>query len=255
MEQLSKKYRIFNEVGLISSANQFNTLGYSMADCDAITFICGYGTAAASATAIVSNVTIRMGGDKALSTSTTVGGATATLGPTTALQIANVKSAVITMGTASTLTDTLIINGETFTYSTAPAATSLNFGSTEGSTVAEGITKATNSLSSVINASTRAALLGLQATTISTAAIRIVVDDTASTSLSITSTADANFAIVQEKQQAIVRVKAEDLNSTSAYVLCRLSTCATSVPVSVTVIKEYVRHLPPFVIGQDIEAT
>lgn len=255
MGQLSKKYRIFNEVGVISSANQFDTLGYSMADCDAITFICGYGTAAAVSTAIVSNVTLRQGADRGLSTSTTIGGATATLGPTTANSVANVKSAIITMGTASTLTNTIVINGLTFTYATVASATALNFGSGEGSTVAAGIDNSVNSLSSIINASTRAALQGLTATTISTAAIRIVVDDTASTSLAIASTADTQFAITQEKQQAIVRVKAEDLNSTSAYVLCRLSTCATSVPVSVTVVKEYTRHLPPFVIGQDIEAT
>lgn len=255
MEGLSKKYRIFNEVGLISSASTFKTLGYTMEDCDAITFICGYGTASAAATAIASNITVRQGADKGLSTSTTIGGATATLGPTTALTVTNVKSAVITMGTASTLTNTLIINGETLTYSTVPAVATLNFGSTLGSTVAGGIDGSVNTLSSIINASTVAALQGLTASTISTAAIRIVVDDTASTNLSITSTADANFAIVQEKQQAIIRVTAADLNSTSKYVACILSTCATSVPVSVTVVKEYIRFQPPFVIGVDNQAT
>lgn len=255
MERLSQKNKVFNEVGLISSASSFNTLGYSMEDCDAITFICGYGTASGAATAIVSNVTVRQGADRGLSTSTTVGGATATLGPTTALTVSGVKSAVITMGTASTLTNTLVINGLTFTYTTVGSATALNFGSGEGSTVADGIANSMNSLSSIINASTNAALLGLTATTISTAAIRIVVDDTASTSLSITSTADANFAIVQEKQTAVVRVLASDLNSTSKYVQCRLSSCATSVPVSVTVIKENVRYAPPFTIHQDVQST
>lgn len=255
MERLTQRHKIFNEVGLISSASSFRTLGYSMEDCDAITFICGYGTASAAATAIAANVTVRQGADMGLSTSTTVGGATATLGPTTALTVSGVKSAIITMGTASTLTNSLVINGLTFTYATLASATALNFGSTEGSTVAAGIDNAVNSLSSIINASTRAALQGLTATTISTAAIRIVVNDTASTSLSITSTADANFAIVQEKQSVAVRVLASDLNSTSKYVCCQLSSCATSVPISVTVIKENIRYAPSFAMVADVEST
>ena len=58
-ERLSEKYEMFNEVFSITSATTSQTGGYSMHDCEQITFVCGMGTQAGAATAITQHETIK----------------------------------------------------------------------------------------------------------------------------------------------------------------------------------------------------
>ena len=251
MNRLGENAQIFHEQISISSAATGMTLGYSMEDCEKISFVCGLGTVAAAATAISPTFTVRQSADSGLSTSAAVTGATAICGPTTANQISNARSVLITLGTAATGAQTLTLNGYTMTFSTvgsATVATAMTFGSTEGSTVAEGLTNASNSLSSVINNSTLS--FWMTAATISTAAVRLTAKDTASTGISAATTAAAAYAVTSEKSHSQIDVLASDLNSTSKYVGVHISTVATAVTCGITIIKHGLRHSPPYQSAQ-----
>jgi len=254
----AERQKIFNEVMTITSAAGATSLRYYAGDCYKITFVAGMGTAAAS-TVTAPTWSVRQAVDEAAATSTTIGSATGSFGPSTAFQVEGQRSALVTMTTASTLAETLIVtvggNAYTMTYSTVPStvATALSWGSSLGSTAAGGMAPMTNSLSSVINNST----LGhwLTATTISTAVVRLTVNDSAiSTGFSLLSTG-ANVLPSQEKAQSIIEVLSEDLNATSQYVYAVVTTADTSVQFAVTVIKEGVRYQPPTQVGQHIKST
>lgn len=248
MNRVAEEYQLTNSLINISSVATGLSGAYSMHDCDEVTFVVGMGTALSAATAITPTITVRQSGDNLLSTNATVGGLTATLGPTTAEVLNKVKKALITMTTAATGAQTVTVNGVVWTFSTAPAATALTFGSSAGSTVAEGLEESMNTLSSGINASTEAALQGLTATTGSTANVSIRVNNTASTSLSLTGVAGA-YGLTSEKSQVIFSVKSEDLNSTSAYVGIHISTAVTSVNLAVCAIKKGMRYKEPFQVA------
>jgi len=250
MKRLGEDAQIFHEQISISSAATGMTLGYSMEDCESISFICGLGTVAAAA-ATSPTFTVRQSGDIGLSTSTTVGGATAIAGISTADQITNARSVLITLGTAATGAQTLVLNGYTLTFSTvggATVATAMTFGSTEGSTVASGLANAGNSLSSVVNNSTLS--YWMTASTPSTASVRLVAKDTASTGISAVTTASGAYALTLEKAHSQIDVLASDLNSTSKYVGVHISTVATAVTCGVTVIKHGLRYSPPYQSAQ-----
>lgn len=245
MNRVAEEYQLNNSLISISSATSGLSGGYSMHDCEEVTFVVGMGTALSAATAITPTITVRQSADSFLSTNATVGGLTATLGPTTAEVLNKVKSALITMTTAATGAQTIIVNGTTWTFSTAPAATAFTFGSSVGSTNAGGLDGTMNSLSSGINASTAASLQGLTASTLTTAAVRIRVNNTASTDLSLTGVAGA-YGLTSEKSQVIFSVKSEDLNSTSAFVGIHITTAVTSVNLAVCAIKKGMRYKEPF---------
>lgn len=253
-ERLGETRQIFHEQISISSAATGLTNAYSFEDCDQITFVCGLGTASAAVTGLAPTFTVRQSGDLSLSTSTTVGGATAVCGPTTANQVTNARSILITFGTAATGAQTVTLNGYTMTYTTATAsfgstiATALFFGSTVGSTAAEGQELAGNSFSSVVNNSTLS--YWMTASTPSTATVRLVPKDTASTGITAASTVFTAYGITSEKSHSVIDVRAADLNSTSKYVGIHISTVATAVTCGVTVIKSGLRHAPPYLSAQ-----
>lgn len=237
--------QIFTELFTLTSAAGATSMGYSMENCDKITFVCGLGTAMAGATAITPTFTAIQSYDIGLSTNAAISGATAVVGPTTASQLRNARRVLITFGTAATGAQVLTINGKTLTFSTvgsATVSTAMTFGSTEGSTVADGLQKAANSLSSVINNST----LGyfMTASTPTTATVRLTAKDTASTGIDILTPATAAYDLTSEQAHSMIEILAEDLNSTSRYVGVSISTVATSVPVAVTVIKSGLRFGP-----------
>jgi hypothetical protein len=253
--RVGEEYKLSNEVISISSATTGLSCGYSMDDCNEVTFVVGMGTALSAATAITPTITVRQSGDSLLSTNATIGGLTATLGPTTAEVLNNVKKALITMTTAATGAQTVTVNGVVWTFSTAPETTSLTFGSAAGSTNAEGLEQSMNTLSSGINASTVAALQGLTATTGSTANVSIRVNDTASTSLSLTGVAGA-YGLTSEKSQVIFSVLESDLNSTSKFVGIQIGTAVTAVTLAVCAIQKGMRYKEPFqVAGSNLKST
>ena len=242
--RISEDYELFNEVVAVSSGTSAITNGYSVHDCEEITFVVGMGTAAGAATAISPTVTVRQSADSLLSTNATVGGLSTILGPTTAERLANVKTALITMTTAATGAQTVIVNNTTWTFSTVPATTSFTFGSSVGSSNAEGLETVMNSLASAINASTAAQLQGLTASTLSTANCRITVNNTASTDLSLTGVAGA-YGLTSEKAQVVMSVKVSDLASTSNFVGIGIGTAVTSVNLAVCAIKRGIRYKEP----------
>lgn len=243
--RLGEENKINCEVVSITSAASALSDAYSFDDCERITFIVGAGTVAGAATAITPTLQVRQSGDIGLSTSTTIGGATARLGPTTANQFSGIKTALITITTAATGAETIILNGHTLTLNAgtnSTVTTALTFGSTLGATAAEGLETRMNGLSSVINNSTLSRWF--TATTVSTAAVRITTNDTAATSLNAVTTGTI-FTLTAERLQSIIEVKAEDLNSTSKYVGIGITTAATAVTYGVTVIKSGLRTMPP----------
>lgn len=252
-ERLGEDHQIFSEQITLSSVSSGLTHGYSMEDCDQISFICGMGTALADSTTIKATLVVRQSGDLSLSTSTTVGGATAVLGPSTAEQINNARSVLITFGTAATGAQTVTLNGHTLTYSTSTAAwstvaTALTFGSTQGSTVAEGLELSANSFSSVVNNSTLN--FWVTASTPSTASVRLTAKDTASTGITILGISAA-YGITSERSHSQIDIRAADLNSTSKFVGLAISNGSTVVnQIGVTVIKSGLRHSPPYQAGQ-----
>lgn len=253
--RIPEDMEVFNEVVQVSSGTSALTSGYSMHDCEQITFVVGMGTALAAATAITPTITVRQSGDSLLSTNTTLGVLSTTLGPTTAERLTNVKQALITMTTAATGAQTITVNDTVWTFSTSTVAADLRFGSTSGSTNAEGLEEAMASLASGINASTEASLQGLTAATISTANVRIRANNTASTDVSLTGVAGA-YGLTSEKAQVIISIKAEDLDSTSKYVGIGISTAATAVNMGVCVIKKGTRYKEPFqVTGSNLKST
>src|SRR3990167_3023975 len=248
MKRLGEDAQIFHEQISISSAATGMTLGYSMEDCESISFICGLGTVAAAA-ATSPTFTVRQSGDIGLSTSTTEGGATAIGGVSTANQVTNARSVLITLSSASTDTNTITLNGYTLTQTTvgsATVATALTFGATAGSTDAAGLNSMGNSLSSVINNSTLS--YWMTASTPSTATVRLVAKDTASTGITVAST--GGHTITLEKSHSQIDVLASDLNSTSKYVGVHISTVATALTCGVTVIKRGLRYSPPYQSAQ-----
>lgn len=246
-ERLGEVSQFFSELINVSSAASGLTNAYSMEDCDKITFICALGTVAAAATAISPVFTAVQSADLGLSTNAAITGCTAICGPTTANQVSDSRSVLVTFTTASTGAQTVTVNGSVFTFSTlgtSTVSTALTFGSTEGSTVAEGLRKASSSLAAAINNST-VGFFAL-ASTASTAAVRITAKDTASTGLAVATTDAGAYAVTSEKMHSVIEIKAEDLNSTSKYVGISISTAATSVPTCVTVIKHGLRNSRPY---------
>lgn len=246
MRRPTEEQKVFTDVLTVSSAAGATSQSYSMSDADRIDFIVGMGTAAA-ATGALPTLNIIQSGDIGLATNTTVAGATGTLGPSTANLAERAKQITITITTATTGAETITLMGNTITQSTAGASTittALTFGSSLGATAAGGLDGRANSLSSVINAA--AAFDGITAATISTAAVRLIMDDTSTFSSGLTAaTTGANIVPAYERAQSIISVMAENLNSTSQYVALQVSSATTTVQVAVTAIKDGVRYKVP----------
>lgn len=174
---------------------------------------------------------------QAVNTTATLGnitGATAVIGSTAATIVSKASRAVIQLTTAATTADTLIVNGSTFAYSgsTAGSATALTFGSTIGSTAATGLANASTELLERINAN----CAGITATTLTTASLLLTLDDTASTSINITST--GAFTPLYQQAQACVEVKVADLDSTSAYIAAQVSSMSTILDCGIVCIRD-----------------
>ena len=251
MNRLNENSLVFHEQIAISSAASGLTHGYSMEDCDKITFICGLGTAAAAAAAgpVFSAV---QSADVGLSTNAAIAGATALCGPSTANQVTNARQVLISVTTAATGGETLTLNGFTLTGATqstlvSTVTTALTFGSSLA-TSAGGLEAIMNTLSSVINNSTLSFFV--TASTPSTLAVRLTAKDTASTGITLVSTGGV-YTITSEKAHSVVEILAGDLNSTSKYVGISIATVATAAVVGVTVIKQGLRHAKVYESAQN----
>lgn len=237
---LGQNVRIDSFISTISSATAA-PIWVSMEDADRALFVVSMGTAAAglqsAITVLESSVTTAAG--------SAIAGATAVIGSTSSTRLDRVKQAIITISSASTDNNLIRINGTTYTQSTANTATSLQFGSTAGTTSAAGLDDISHALSSRINANQAY----ITATTISTLAVRISLDDTAST-FSLDVNADsANHTFISELAWASIEIKASDLATTSKYVALNLGTVATAIRANVTVLRYNNRYDPAPVRG------
>lgn len=210
-----------------------------------VTFLLGMGTAIGG---INSTITIRQAANVTACESTNgalVTGATAVLGSTAANRVVGAIEALITITTNTTDGETLAINGVQFTQSTAGSSADVDtgFGSTSAAT--DGTSNVVASLTSKVNNSTFAAHQGITAETLTTATVRIYVDDTASTTVNCTSTAASPITCAYISQLAQISIPVDMLNATAAYVCAEFSTAATSLLVGVATIKNHVQWNPP----------
>lgn len=228
-ERIGEKYQVDCEVLSVTSGVGATSQFYSMENCSRALIVVSMATAAGNLQPIVS---ISQGA-AATSTPAAITASSALLGSSNINRVDRGRQAIITITTATTDGETLIINGTTFTVSTAAAATALTYGATAGSTAAAGAATICASLSSLINTY----CTNLLATTVTTATVRVKVKDNASTYLTIVSTG-ANQRPSYEMQQTMIEVLPSALDSTSRGIFVNVSTIATAVLVSMTIIRD-----------------
>lgn len=236
---IGEHLRIDSETFNLTSAAAATSKPVSLEDYNKLCFVVGMGTAAAN---LNPAITVQQSSDST-GARTTV--ASTTIGSTSATRVDNARSAVVTMGTAATLTQRVVVNGTTFTFTTSMTATSGEFGSTVGATAAEGLASAMHSLATLINGTN--GISGITATTQTTAAVLLEVDDTAATSLNLSATG-GGFTVAYDSAQAIVEIDASDLSTGQKYVSLKVSTVATSVDIAISSVRSG-RHKPAIVQG------
>jgi len=216
-----------------------------MCVCERVCFAVGMGAVGAN-----NSITAKLvqSGDKLGTTSADVTGASTILGSTAANTVTKAKSVLITISSAATDAETLVINGSTFTCSTAGGnatayARALVFGSTAGTTAAGGIDAIAHSLAAVINTN----LTNLTAATASTATVQINVNDGVSTFINVTGGATLSPSYLQA--MALIEINAEQLNSTSRYCAVTLTTAATALTMGVCAIGSGLRQGPGTLVG------
>ncbi len=229
----------------LTSVSTVFTIPMSVKGADEITFIVGMGTAIGG---INSSVTIRQGRNVTACASTNsanVDGATAFLGSTAANSVVSAIRALITITTVTTDGETLAINGVQFTQSTAGAAATVTTGFGSSNVASDGTSAVMASLTSKINFSTFAAHQGITAEVVTSAVVRIYVDDTASTTVNCTSTAASPISAAYEAQQALISFPVDMLDSTSLFVCAQFTSADEPVLVGAVAMKAGNVYNPP----------
>jgi len=172
----------------------------------------------------------------------TVAGTTLTIGCANATLIQYAKRLELTMSTATTSGQFIILNGTTLTVSTAFTTNAdCQFGSTIGSTIEAGLQQQALALTSVIKAN----FPKLDACTLATASMAIWVKDTASTYITLQTTGAINavgacpFADCTAYFEKIIELYPRHFASTARYACIRLSSGLTTgtFPAAVVTIK------------------
>lgn len=226
-DRLGENLKIDAEAFAMTSAVGATSQFYSMAGYDKALVVVSHATIGAGLQPVV---TINQAAD-ATSAGAAITGSSVVLG-STANSVANARVAFITISSATTDGNTLVINNSTFTVSTAVSATAKTFGATAGATAAAGVDPIVTSLTSLINTY----CTNLRATTASTAVVRVEVKDGADTSIDITSTG-ANLTPSYGQAMSMIEIRPSALNSTSGGFRVKISTMATALTVGLTVIR------------------
>lgn len=227
-DRLGEVLKIDAEALTVTSAVGATSQFYSMQGYNRALVVVSHATLAAALQPVV---TLNQAADST-SAGAAITGSSMVLG-SSANALANARVAFITISSATTDGNTLVINGETFTVSTAVSATAKTFGATAGTTAAAGVDPIVTSLTSLINTY----CTNLLATTASTAIVRVEVKDGADTSIDITSTG-ANLTPAYGQAMSMVEIRPSALNSTSRGFRVNISTIATAVTMGITVIRE-----------------
>ncbi len=242
-KRIIEEYVIDSQVFAVTSATTHYSRAICMDGVDEADFILSMPPTAGAGAAVV--ITIQQGAYATVAESSNAaaltGACTTQVGSTVANYVYKARAAKVSISSATTDAETIIINGTTYTVSTADAATSLQFGATGGTTGAAGAPSSMCSkLAALINSTVSSiGIKGVSAALTSAASttIDIWVNDTASTSLTITTTGGGltpSYAGANVK----VSVKAEGLNSTSKFLSAVLSSCATAGSYGLTIIRK-----------------
>lgn len=238
-------YRVDTDFLSITSAVGATGKWLDMQDYDKALFIFSVGTF----TLNVATAYIVQSGDEKGSTQAAISGATAAFGNTTAQQFTKLNRMLITVSSAATDGETVVINGVTLTNSTAgatTAASALGFGSSDGATGTGGTTAIANSLASRLNSTACGLSSILIATTVASSGVYVQLRSNVDTYLG--ATASATFPITALNQTVMIEVGVDKMASTARYIAARLSTGTTGCDIAVTAVR-YGSYKPPFVQG------
>jgi hypothetical protein len=233
MERISEKLAIESLPLDITSATTFYAPAVSLKGAQSVAFVVSMGAAVAGQGIAIA---AQQGADVATvesSNAAAIAGATAFLGSTIANYVYKASRIRITITTAATDNQTIVLNGTTMTNATAVAATSYVFGTTAGATAASGADPIVTSLTSMINKY----FPKLAAATVSTAALDVYVKDGESTSITALTTG-GGITPSYLRAQTILEVQGDGLNSTSEYVGCVVSSASTAIAGSIITLKK-----------------
>ena len=163
-------YRVDTDFLSITSAAGATGKMLDMRDYDRALFIFSVGTF----TLNVATAYIVQSADEKGSTQAAISGATAAFGNATAQQFSKLNKLLITVSSAATDGETVVINGVTLTNSTAGATTTasaMGFGSSDGATGTGGSTAIANSLASRLNSTACGLSSILIATTVASSGV------------------------------------------------------------------------------------
>jgi hypothetical protein len=235
-------------------------------DCDQVSIILGLGSTAGFAGGVQPVLSILQAENTPFSTSAGVATAAInlTMGSTASGNVVRAQSALVTMTTVNTgnVGETLVVNGVTLTVGTTAVmeaastnyiATSLTFGSSLLSTVAEGLELQGNGLAAMLNSTAGSSVFPnggfgsvFRATTLTTAIVKIDVINDQELSSGLTITGSSGLAASYRAQTGKIEFPVAMLNSTSKYIRPSVSTISSAIAVSLTVIKEGMRYKPSF---------
>lgn len=250
MKRIGESYKINTESFPLTSAVAGASMRYDMKDCRKLLACISLETSAGFAGGSQCALTINESSAfSATAASSNITGATAMVGSTAANLVQKARAAIINITTATTDGNTIVINGSTFTVSTAVAATSLLFGATAGSTAAGGADPIVTSLTSLINTY----ISGATASTLSTASILVQVDNEA-TSLNLQTSAASPISVLYRTAQAMVEIDQDRMSTNTRYLGIGLSTIATAISAGLTVIRT-AGSTPSTVFGQYVTLT
>lgn len=235
-----------SDVLIVTSAATATSMAYDMTDYDKCVFVCGLGSHAGG-DHLELDVRQSSNSTGTLTTNANFPGATC-MGSTNASHIEQCKAFLITFATeatASTLAVTINSNNFKLTTSTlllpaqtASAASALYFGSTVDATSAEGLEHMSSAFAAIVNNTTFGLGNIATATTVSTAAVRVELLDTASTYFTVGTTGGASAVIATiERSEVTMEVHACDMTTGQKCLTFRASTGTTTMELSLAVVR------------------
>ncbi len=239
-KRLNESMVIDSDVFAVTSGTTLYSQAINMEGVDQAVFVVSMSTAPAG---VAVPITIQQASAATMAQSSLAGAltpaCTTQLGSTVANYVYKAAKARISISTASTDGQTVIINDRTYTVSTANAATALQFGATAGASAAGGDSSMVTALQNLINSTVSSiGLPNLTAaiTSAASTALELWVNDTASTSITITTTG-GGITPSYVNANCKISVRGEALNSTSKNLCAVLGSAATAVRCGLTILR------------------
>ena len=236
-----------SDVLIASSGATATSMAYDMTDYDKCIFTCGIASHGGG-DHLELDVKESSNATGAHTTNANFPSATC-MGSTNASHIEQCKAFLVTLATDATAsTLALTVNAHNFKLTTstlllpaqtASAASALYFGSTVDSTSAEGLEHMSSALAYIINNTTFGLGNIATATTVSTAAVRVELLDTASTYFTVGTTGGASAIIATvERAEVTMEIHAEDMSTGQKCLTFRAGTATTTMELSLAVVRQ-----------------